>query len=496
MALGKKVLAGAALVVLGLGVAAAVNTATTRSRQVPVTAAEVGERSAAEVGQLAARLAGALRIRTVSRDGQKSPTAELQALHTYLREQFPALHAALKLETVAEQSLLYTWPGRDAAARPYLLLAHQDVVPVEASSEAQWTHPPFAGEIADGYIWGRGALDDKGSLVAILEAVEQLVRSGFTPERTLYLAFGHDEEISGLLGAKAIAELLRERNVHLDFVLDEGMVITDGLMPGARQPVALIGLAEKGYLSLELLAHGAGGHSSLPPAHTAVGVLSRAVRRVEDHPFPAVLRAPSSELFAYVGPELAEPLRFAFTNLWLLQPVLLWQLGQKPSTAAMLRTTTAATMFEGSPKDNVLPQLARAVINFRVLPGDTTAQVIAHVRHVIADPAVEINPITSSLAEPSPVASAESASFQTLARAVRAVFPQVIASPTLMLGQSDSRHFAAVAANTYRFLPVTFRAEDLDRLHGINERIGVAEYAAAVRFYEQLVRSCDRQHQP
>ena len=493
MALGKKILGGLALLVLGLGVTAGVNTATTRSRQVAVTPPEVPERSAEDQGLLAQRLAGALRIKTISREGQKTPTAELQALHTYLREQFPALHAALKRELVGEYSLLYTWPGRDATAKPYLLLAHQDVVPVETSSESQWTHPPFAGEIADGYVWGRGALDDKASLVAILEGVEQLVRSGFTPQRTVYLAFGHDEELSGLQGAKAIVALLQQRSVRLDFVLDEGMVIADGMMPGARQPVALIGLAEKGYLSVELVARGVGGHSSLPPPHTAVGVLSQAVRRVEDHPLPSALRAPTSQLFAHVGPELTGPLRLAFTNLWLLEPVLLWQFGKKASTAAMMRTTTAATMFEGGPKDNVLPQRARAVINFRILPGDTAAQIVEHVRRVVDDPAVEINPIAPSLAEPSPVSSADSASYQTLARTVRSVFPQVIVGPTLMLGQSDSRHFTAVADNTYRFQPVTFTAPDLDRLHGINERIGVADYAALVRFYEQLVRSCDRQ---
>jgi carboxypeptidase PM20D1 len=199
-----------------------------------------------------------------------------------------------------------------------------------------------------------------------------------------------------------------------------------------------------------------------------------------------------SELFTHVGPDLAGPLRYAFTNLWLLQPVLLWQLGQGKSTAAMLHTTTAATVFEGSPKDNVLPQRARAVINFRVLPGDTTDQVLQYVRRTVDDPAVELNPIASSRAEPSPVSSSESASYQMLTRTVRSVFPEVLASPSLMLGQSDSRHFPAVADNVYRFQPVSFRSEDLDRLHGINERVSVKAYAESVRFYGQLVRNSDR----
>jgi carboxypeptidase PM20D1 len=493
MSLGKKLLAGLALLVVGLGVSAGINTATMRSHQPAVTPPEVPALSSEAEAQLAQRLAGALRIKTISQEGQPVAAAELRALHAYLREQFPALHAALQLEMVGELSLLYTWPGQDPSARPYLLLAHQDVVPIEAGSESRWLHPPFAGEIAGGYVWGRGALDDKGSVVAILEAVEQLVRSGYKPQRTVYLAFGHDEELSGLHGAHAIAARLQERGVRLDFVLDEGMVIADGMMPGARQPVALIGLAEKGYLSVELLAKGSGGHSSLPPAHTSVGVLSRAVRRVEDHPLPTVLRPPASQLLGYVGPELSGPLRFVFTNLWLLRPVLLWQFAQQSGTAAMIRTTTAATMFEGGPKDNVLPQRARAVINFRVLPGDTTAQVLDHVRRVIDDPEVEVTPIAASRAEPSPVSSDTSPSFATLMGTVRSVFPHVLAGPTLMLGQSDARHFSPIADNSYRFLPVTFNSEDLDRLHGTNERIGVKAYAESVRFYGQLVRSADRQ---
>lgn len=493
MRLGKKILSGLTLLLLGLVVTAGVKTATTVSSQPPVVPAEVpGVDSAAELA-LAQRLGGALRIPTVSREGQPPAAAELRALHAYLRSSFPALHAALKVETVGELSLLYTWPGKDPALPPYLLLAHQDVVPVEAASEARWTMPPFSGAIADGYIWGRGALDDKGSVLAILEGVERLVHAGFAPQRTIYLAFGHDEELSGLYGARAIAALLRERGVRLDFVLDEGMIIADGMVPGARRPVALVGLAEKGYLSLELTVHSRGGHSSLPPPHTAVGVLSRAVQRVEDHPFPTDLRPPASQLFSYVGPDLDGPLRYVFTNLWLLRPIILWQLGQKASSAAMIRTTTAATMFEGGPKDNVLPQRARAVINFRILPGDTIAKVLERVRRIVDDPEVEIRPITTSAAEPTTVSSESSRSFQTLARTIRSVFPQTLVGPTLMLGQSDSRYFIGVASSTYRFLPVTLQSEDLDRIHGTNERIGIKHYAESVRFYEQFIRNCDKE---
>ena len=493
MRFGKKLLIGLSLLLLGLGVTIGVKTTTTVSRQPTIAPAEVPEFDSAAELALAQRLGGALRIPTVSREGQPVAAAELQALHAYLRTTFPALHAALKVETVGELSLLYTWPGKDPAIPPYLLLAHQDVVPVEAGSETRWTKPPFSGAVADGFVWGRGALDDKGSVLAILEGVERLVRAGFVPQRTVYFAFGHDEEVSGVHGARAIAALLRERGVHLDFVLDEGMLITDGMVPGARQPVALVGLAEKGYLSLELLAHSSGGHASIPPPHTAVGVLSRAVQRIEDHPFPTDLRPPANQLFAYVGPDLGGPLRYVFTNLWLLRPIVLWQLGQKVSTAAMIRTTTAATIFEGGSKDNVLPQRARAVVNFRILPGDTVAKVQERIRDIVDDPQVEIRPIATSATDPTTVSSDSAPSFQTLSRTIRSVFPQTLVGPTLMLGQSDSRYFIDVASSTYRFLPVTLQPEDIDRIHGTNERIGIKNYAESVRFYEQFVRNCDKE---
>jgi carboxypeptidase PM20D1 len=489
----KKLVLGLGLGVLGLGGAVGIKTATTPSRQLPVTTPDVAAFDEEAQLQLARRLGGALRIQTVSQEGRPFPAAELRALHAYLRESFPALHAALKLETVNELSLLYTWPGQEPAAKPYLLLAHQDVVPVEEGSGGRWTHPPFAGEVEGGFVWGRGAIDDKGSLMAILEAIELLVRSGYKPRRTIYLAFGHDEEITGLQGARMIARLLAERGVRLDYVLDEGMAITQGMVPGARQRVALVGLAEKGYLSLELSTRSTGGHSSLPPAHTAIGVLSRAVRRVEDHPFASAMRPPASQLFDYIGPDLAGPLRVLFTNMWLLGPVVRWQLGQQPSTAPLVRTTTAATLFSAGTKDNVLPQSARAVINFRVLPGDTTAQIEDRVRRLIDDPAVEVKPIPTSVTEPSPVADAASPSFHAIARTVRAVYTDTLVGPTLMLGQSDSRHYVAVADNTYRFQPVTLVAEDLNRVHGTDERIAVKTYADAVRFYAQLVHTCDRE---
>lgn len=484
-------LGGGLVVVLGLLLVLGVKTATTRSLQPPAEPPLEPLPDAAAQHRLAERLGRALTYETVSRESGAAPETAMRGLHAYLRAAFPAVHSTLKLETIADFSLLYTWPGSDPSARPYLLLAHQDVVPVEAGTESRWTYPPFSGSVEGGFIWGRGALDDKASVLAILEAVERLVQAGFRPRRTVYLAFGHDEEVSGQQGAMRIAATLQQRGVRLDYVLDEGMIIAKGIMPGLARPVATVGLAEKGYLSVELLVDGTGGHSSMPPPHTAVGVLARAVQRIEDNPLPAALRPPTRQLFEHAAPEVSLPLRLALSNIWLLKPILLRQFASLPSTNALIRTTTAATMIEGSPKANVLPQRARAVVNFRVLPGDTTDQVLAHVRRVVGDPRVQVTPLVQDRSEPSPISSPETASYRGLARSIRSLFPEAIVAPALMIGQADARHFAAIADSTYRFAPLLLTSEDLDRLHGTNERISISNYVAAVRFYGQLIRTSD-----
>jgi carboxypeptidase PM20D1 len=483
---------GIALGVLGvLLLVLGIKTAATRSRQLPAEAPLEPLPDAAAQHRLAERLGRALTFETVSRESGAAPETALRGLHAYLRAAFPAVHATLKLETIADFSLLYTWPGSDPSARPYLLLAHQDVVPVEAGTEGKWTYPPFSGSVEGGFIWGRGALDDKVSVLGILEAVERLVQAGFRPRRTVYLAFGHDEEVSGQLGAMRIAATLQQRGVRLDYVLDEGMLVTRGIMPGLARPVATVGLAEKGFLSVELLVDSTGGHSSMPPPHTAVGVLAAAITRLEDEPLPAALRPPTSQLFDYVVPEMPLPLRVALSNAWLLRPILMRQFAAQRSTNALIRTTTAVTMIEGSPKANVLPQRARAVVNFRVLPGDTTDGVLLHVRRVVGDARVKVTALPQDRAEPSPISSPETAAFRGLARAIRAVFPEAVVAPALMIGQADARHFAAIADSVYRFAPLVLTAEDLDRLHGTDERIGIANYVAAVRFYGQIIRNSD-----
>ena len=442
-----------------------------------------------DIALAARRLARAVQFQTLShQDPALFPARTFEAFHAFLARSFPKMQAELRRDRVNGHSLLYTWRGRDASLKPILMLAHQDVVPVDPATREKWSHAPFAGEIADGYIWGRGTLDDKGGLMAVHEAVEALLDEGFQPERTVYLAFGHDEEVGGLQGAARIAETLRRRGVRLESVLDEGQVVTSGLVPGFDNPVALIGIAEKGYLSLEFLVEAEGGHSSMPPTHTPVGILAAAIAKLEANPFPATLPEPVARQFAFLGPEQAWPRRLVFSNLWLFAPLVRWQMEKAPATAAMLRTTIAPTMLEGSVKENILPTRARAVVNFRVLPGSRTDEVIARIRSVIADARVRISPTGTSRSEPSPVASTESEAFVRLQRAVSATFPDAVVAPSLVLGATDTRHFVGIADNVLRFLPARLGREDLRRYHGVDERLPVENYGEFVRFYMRYLR--------
>jgi carboxypeptidase PM20D1 len=440
-----------------------------------------------DVRAAAERLAGAVRFQTISYETPSAASREAFLLfHSYLQGAFPNAHAAVRRDVVNKYSLLYTWAGQNPTARPIVLMAHQDVVPIAPGSEPQWHAGPFSGDIKEGFIWGRGAWDDKGNLMAILEAVESLAASGFKPSRTIYLVFGHDEENGGEEGAKAIAALFQQRGIRPEFVLDEGLLIAEGIMPGLDSAVALVGIAEKGSATLKLTATASAGHSSMPGPHTAIGSLAAALVRLEHSPLPATVDGVAAKMFYALAPEMHGPNRFAFANIWLLEPLLRWQLARTPSTNALIRTTTAITVIRGGNKENALPGTAEGLVNFRLLPGDTVSGVVAHVRRVIDDPEVRIDVLPQS-SEASPVASGTSSGYQLIARTIRELFPGVVVAPGLMIGGTDARHMVRVADNVYRFSPVRARSEDLARFHGTDERISAVNYAELIGFYRTLI---------
>jgi carboxypeptidase PM20D1 len=482
----KRILAFLGLALLLLVIVLCIRALTVKSRQ--VTAPPVTD-LAIDTNAAASRLAGALRFPTVSHeDGANVESQAFLDLHRYLEQSFPKVHSTLSREVVAGYSLLYTWPGKDPKLPPILLMSHQDVVPVEPGTEKSWTHPAFSGDVADGFVWGRGALDDKVGILAILEAIETLIGKGFQPQRTILLAFGHDEEVGGAHGAAALAALLTQRGVRPELILDEGGAIVEGIVPDLKRPAALVGTAEKGSMSVELVAESEGGHSSMPPAHTAIGRVAAAIEKLEDNPMPARIDGATKRSFEFLAPELPFGQRLVLANLWFFDPIAKRSFAADPAGNARIRTSTAATIFQAGVKENVLPHQARAVVNFRILPGDTGASVLQHVRDTVG-PGIHVARKGRFSSEPSPESDVEAPAFQLLQKTLVQTVPHVVVAPNLLSGGTDTRHYEGLSRDVYRFLPIRINGEDLKRLHGTNERVGIGSYAEAVRFYAQLIRN-------
>ncbi|UGT45070.1 M20 family peptidase [Nocardia yamanashiensis] len=432
----------------------------------------------------AERLAAALRCVTISHeDPAADDPAEFDRFVAFLEESFPLVHAQLELE-IFGHSRLYRWPGSAAPDRvSALLLAHMDVVPVD--DESGWTHPPFAGVVDDEFIWGRGAIDDKSRVVAILEAVESALRDGVRPRETVYLAFGHDEEVNGVRGAQSMARKLREAGIRTGLLLDEGGVITIGVADGIDDPVATIMVGEKGFATVRLSVTDPGGHSSMPGKQTAVGRLARAVARVQDHPFPLRLTPVTVDMLTRLRGFMSEPRRTLLGLARLAGPAVTRILAARPQTEALVRTTTAPTVFHGGVKSNVLPQRAEAFVNFRILPGDSVADVLAHCRRVIRDDQVacELTGITS---EPSRTPSA-GPDFELIAELAREVVPGIAVTVGLVPGATDARYYDDLAETRCNFAPIILTAADLDRIHGTDERISRLNYGRLITFNRLLM---------
>jgi carboxypeptidase PM20D1 len=456
----------------------------------PRAAADLGEVKLAppvsvDVARAAEHLSLAVQIPTVRhQDPAEDRLDEWDRLHRLLATAYPSAHRAMTREEVASRTLVYTWTGSDPALAPVILMAHQDVVPVTPGTETDWKHPPFAGVIADGAVWGRGAIDDKGSLVGLFEAVELLARQGFRPRRTVILVLGGDEEAGGA-GAPSAAALLKARGVTAEFVLDEGLlVIADNPLTGGR--LAVIGAAEKGYATLKVTAKAPGGHSSAPPADGGgVVALSRAVTAISERQLPMAFRGPGADMVKAAAPHAPFLTRMAVANEWLFGPLLVPQVGATPAGAALLHTTIAPTMLRGSPKENVLPQDATAWINYRIAPGDSAAEVMARAKAAVRDLPVELawdRPPN----EPSPVSSTSSRGWKLVAAAAAEISGAPVA-PSLVTAGTDSRYMTPVARDIYRFQPIELKLADVQMIHGTNEHLTLKNLERMVQFYARLI---------
>jgi len=475
----RKSLLGLLTLLLLLVAVLIVNTLRYVSKQVPIAVIETPTASPDAIS----RFQAAIKIQTISYgDHTRVDSGQFFALHNHLAAAYPNAAKQLTKEVIAGLSLLFRWEGKNPELKPVILMAHQDVVPIEEATRARWSVDPFGGELKNDSIWGRGTVDDKINLVSIMEAVESLIAKGFQPERTIYLAFGHDEEVGGT-GAKGIAALLQSRGIVAEMVLDEGGIITSDKIPGMTKPVALIGTSEKGYLSIDLVAEKNGGHSSQPETETSIDILAKAIQKIRQSPFEANFSESTQGFLNHLGPEMPFVTRIFFANQWLFKSVIIAQYEKSPGGNALMRTTAVPTIINAGIKDNVIPTAARATVNFRLLPGDESTEVIERVKMLVDDPRVRLETRQEFISEASEVTAESSFGYKKVDETIHKVSANTVTAPFLMIGGTDSRHFGQVSSSIIKFSPMA----DPIGFHGINERISVSSYALAIHFYNQLI---------
>jgi carboxypeptidase PM20D1 len=456
-----------------------------KSQQIKVAAVAlnpVGE-------QVVDRFAKAVTLQTISPEKESDfDSLAFFQFNDFLKTSFPLADSLLEKKRFNHFSHLYKWTGSDPSLKPVILMAHLDVVPVIEENLTDWKQPPFEGKILNDTLWGRGTIDNKIGVMGLLEATEALLSNGFQPKRTLYLSFGHDEEIGGLRGAKVIVEHLKSQGIEAQFVLDEGGTISQNIIPGIEKDVALIGIAEKGYVSLELSIKKEGGHSSMPEKESAIDILSAAIVKIKRNPFPAKLAGPIAGFMENLGPEMGGINKFIFANRWLFEPVITGIYEKTGSGNALVRTTTAPTIFNAGIKDNIIPQNAKATVNFRIMPGESSSSVLARVQELIQDPRIQITKGRMQ-SEPSQVSSTESKGFSTIRKTVAEVYPDALVAPFLVIAGTDAKHFETIAKDIYRFSPMIINPANIKSFHGLNERIAVKDFKKAVQFYQQLIQN-------
>jgi carboxypeptidase PM20D1 len=477
----KKALKFFGLIILVLVVVLLLKTVFYSSKQLDVKPVESIEINYESVQNLSK----AVTYKTISNeDFSLTDTSQFLQFHAFIDSTYPLILELLEKEVHGNHALLYKWQGKNSNLKPLILMAHQDVVPVV---EENWEKGPFSGEIDDQYIWGRGTLDDKGSLISILEAVEKLLEEGFVPERTIYLAFGDDEEVLGK-GAITIATSLKNLGVEAEMVLDEGLSLTSGIVPMISEPVALIGTSEKGYLTVELTSKSVGGHASMPESETAISILSKAIVNItENQPAPE-FTPPVKGFLNFIGPEIPWPARIVFANQWLLGGVLKSIYASSAPGNASVRTTIAPTMLKAGIVENVLPTEARATINIRLLPGDTSEKVIPRLIKVINDDRIVVTAFENSK-EPDKVSPINCNAFNVLNKTIKENFENTYVAPMLVTGATDSYYFSEVSQHVYRFAPCLITSENLNTTHGDNEKITIENYKAMINFYYRIMKN-------
>ncbi|HRH59126.1 MAG TPA: M20/M25/M40 family metallo-hydrolase [Chitinophagaceae bacterium] len=431
-----------------------------------------------------AHLQKAITIKTISWAIDKPiDTAAFEAFDNFLKTAYPLVFQKMKLQTFSNFTMLLQWQGKNTALHPYVLMAHYDVVPVEDSAVSKWNADPFGGELKDDKIWGRGTIDDKGCVIAILEAAEKLIAENFQPEQTIYFSFGHNEEIGGNQGTSEVAAWFKNNKIQPEIVLDEGGMITKSFKTITR-PVALISTAEKGFISFQLQAEIQGGHSSQPAKETAIDVLSKALVKLREEQMPPKFTAPVDEMFLRLGNQLPFVQRMALANRWLFQSTIISMAQADPRQNAMLHTTIVPTIFQSGIKDNVIPSVATATVNSRVLPGDDVDAVEAFMKTKINDDRIKITRLSEGFYTTPTITPVDSKAFTYTEKIVYETVKDALPSPLQLMGATDSRYFQGIATGIVKFTPFT----DVSGYHGINEFLNVSDFRQMIFFYAQFIR--------
>lgn len=442
----------------------------------------------ADVEKAVINLSDAIKYKTIAPDDKiDGEWSEFDKFIKMLNKKYPNVFTSVEIEIVEEHNLLMRWKGSNPKLKPALLAAHMDVVPVEKGTEKDWNHPAFDGLIDEEYIWGRGAMDDKHSLIGILEAVDDMIAKGYVPRRDIIMAFGCDEEKMHTNGADAMAKILKERDTKLYCVIDEGGVVAVDSIDGLDRPAALIGICEKGYADVKIRIKSEGGHSSTPGNHTSIGLLSTVFHNLEKKQFKQKITTPVRDMLAAIAPYMGFGMRLISANLWLFAPILKKQMSGIKSMDALYRTTTAVTMANSGTAPNVIPQRAEGVVNFRLLPGDTKADLMDHIYN--AGDGIDMDIDSDSIYEASSISPSKGDVWIILTDVIRSLFPDAVISPYLMLGGTDSRKYQDMTDCIYRFMPIKVNKDELNRLHSTNERISKENLKNVIIFYKRFIRN-------
>lgn len=459
------------------------------------------------------RFSGGIQIPTISsQDPEMVNWDHFDRFKSYLQEVYPQIFSTMEYREVNGYGMVFRWKGKDASLSPILFLSHYDVVPVTGLEKpeyegeeifrpqdkalppvteipTEWDFHPFSGAVANGRIYGRGTLDMKNMLFSLLEAADKLIGEGFTPAQDIYFAFGHDEEVGGLQGATKIAEDFADKGITFGAVFDEGgLIASKGTINDLDTNIALIGLAEKGVASLKVTVKGLGGHSSMPPLQSAIGKAAIIMQHLEENQMKAMIIPPIENFLKNIGGQMAWTSRMAIANQWLFKPVLMATFSKSPTTNALIRTTTALTMMEGSPAANVLSSEVSFVVNFRILPGNTVEEVKAHVAKACEGFDVEIEEF-GSFREASKLSPSDAKPYLVMKAAIEQTFPGTIVTPYVTVGGTDAYKYERVSDHVYRFMPVVLNTSEQRTLHSENEYISIEAFGKMIAYFEQVMKT-------